>query len=46
MFIVPSELGTGVIKNLSLTMHLICVPFIGVPAELNVVVKWNIRLPN
>lgn len=31
MFTVPSELGTGVIKNLSLAIHLICVPFIGVP---------------
>lgn len=46
MFIVSSELRRSVIKYFSLAMHLICVPFIGVSAELNAIVKWNIRLPN
>lgn len=46
MFIMSSEFRRSVIKYFSLAMHLICVPFIGVSAELNVIVKWNIRLPN
>jgi len=45
MFIVSFELRS-VVKYFSLATHLVCVPFIGVSAELNVIVKWNIRLPN
>lgn len=30
----------------SLGRIFVCVPFIGVSAEINAIVKWNIRLPN
>lgn len=45
MFFMSFELRS-VIKYFILARYLICVSFIGVSAELNVIVKWNIRLPN
>ena len=45
MFIVSFEFRS-IMNYFSLGRIFICVSFIGVSAEINAIVKWNIRLPN